>query len=123
MEETKVTQKDMYLELAELAEGAKRDDLVDFCKTKITQLENKALKAKEKAGEKKVNGDELRDLVQKTLTKDFQTADAITIAIGNEEVTKGKVVNRLTSLVKNDIAEKSDVKTEDGRTVKAYRLK
>lgn len=123
MEETKLTQKEMYFDLAKLAEEAGRPDLVELCNNKIAQIEAKAQKAKEKAAEKKVNGDELRDLVQKTLTNDFQTVDAIVEAINDEEITKGKVVNRLTSLVKNDLAEKTDIKLEDGRTVKAYRAK
>ena len=123
MEETKLTQKEMYFDLAKLAKEAGRPDLVELCNTKITQIEAKAQKAKEKAAEKKVNGDKLRDLVQKTLTNDFQTVDAIVEAINDEEITKGKVVNRLTSLVKNDLAEKTDIKLEDGRTVKANRVK
>lgn len=123
MEETKLTQKEMFTDLAKLAENEGRNDLVEFCNTKIAQIENKALKAKEKAAEKKANGDELRDLVQKTLTKEFQTVDALVVAIGNDDITKGKIVNRLTSLVKNELVEKTDVKTDDGRTVKAYRLK
>ena len=42
--------------------------------------------------------------------------------IEGEEVTKAKVTARLTALVNNGIAEKTDVKDDECRKLKAYKL-
>ena len=85
-------------------------------------IENKAEKAKARAAEKRAAGDELRGVIKSVLTDEFQTADAITSQIDGEDVTRAKVIARLGQLVKNGEAEKTDVKTDDNRTVKAYRI-
>ena len=97
-------------------------DLIDFLNAQIVAIDTKAEKAKARSAEKKANGDELRDVVQTILTEDYQTIDAIVAQIEGEDVTKAKVTARLTSLVKNGLAEKEDVKDEEGRKLKAYRL-
>ena len=61
-------------------------------------------------------------IIKSVLTDEFQTADAITSQIDGEDVTRAKVIARLGQLVKNGEAEKTDVKTDDNRTVKAYKL-
>ena len=66
--------------------------------------------------------DELRDVVQSVLTDELQTIDAILVQISGEEVTKAKVTARLTALVKAGIAEKADVKNDENKTQKAYKL-
>jgi hypothetical protein len=88
----------------------------------IRGLSGKAEKAKARNAEKKANGDELREVVQSVLTDEFQTIDAIVAQIEGEEITKAKVTARLTSLVNNGIAEKADVKDDEGRKLKAYKL-
>ena len=82
----------------------------------------KAEKANARNAEMKANGDELREVVQSVLTEDFQTIDSIVAQIEGEEITKAKVTARLTALVKAGIAEKDDVKDDEGRKLKAYRL-
>ena len=61
-------------------------------------------------------------LKKRSLTNELQTIDAIVAQIEGEEITKAKITARLTSLVKNGIAEKEDVKDEEGRKLKAYKL-
>ena len=123
--EKKVTKRDYYEMLKEIVlnanvEGA--SELVEFIDKQVGLIDAKAEKAKARNAEKKANGDELREVVQSVLTDEFQTIDAIVAQIEGEEVTKAKVTARLTSLVNNGIAEKADVKDEEGRKLKAYKL-
>lgn len=128
--EKKLTKKDYYTMLKEIVYPTNADcemtveqgELIDFLDKQIALIDSKAEKAKAKNAEKKANGDELREKVQKVLTEDFQTIDAIVTQIEGEEITKAKITARLTALVKNNIAEKTDVKDDEGRKLKAYRL-
>lgn len=126
MEEKKMTKKDYYTLIKEKVEETnieEKDELIEFINKQISQIEAKAEKAKIRAIEKQKAGDELRDKVKSILTNELQTADAIVAQIDDEDVTKAKVIARLTQLVKNGDAEKEDVKTEDGKSVKAYKIK
>ena len=126
MEEKKMTKKDYYTLIKEKVEETnieEKDELIEFINKQISQIEAKAEKAKIRAIEKQKAGDELRDKVKSILTNELQTADAIVAQIDDEDVTKTKEIARLTQLVKNDDVEKEDVKTEDGRSVKAYKIK
>ena len=123
--EKKVTKRDYYEMLKEIVlnvnvEGA--TELVEFIDKQVSLIDSKAEKAKVRNAEKKANGDELREVVQNVLTDEFQTIDAIVSQIEGEEITKAKITARLTSLVKNGIAEKTDVKDDEGRKLKAYKL-
>ena len=123
--EKKVTKRDYYEMLKEIVlnanvEGA--SELVEFIDKQVGLIDSKAEKAKARNAEKKANGDELREVVQSVLTDEFQTIDAIVAQIEGEEITKAKVTARLTSLVNNGIAEKADVKDDEGRKLKAYKL-
>ena len=125
MEERKLTKKDYYSlikEVLEVAEIEAKDELLAFVDKQLEMIENKAEKAKVRAAEKRAAGDELRGVIKSVLTDEFQTADAITSQIDGEDITRAKVIARLGQLVKNGEAEKTDVKTDDNRTVKAYKL-
>ena len=120
----KVTKKEYYVMLKEVVENSNsenKDELVKFIEKQITLLDNKAAKAKERAAEKRAEGDELRALVEATLTDEYQTIADITEQIDNEDVTKAKVTARLTQLVKDGLAVKEEAKTEDGKKVMVYR--
>lgn len=127
--EKKMTKREKFEMLKEIIRGdvsveitAEQADLIDFIDTQIASIDTKAEKAKARNAEKKANGDELRDVVQSVLTDELQTIDAILTQIEGEDVTKAKVTARLTSLVKNGLAEKEEVKDEEGRKLKAYKL-
>ena len=125
MEEKKLTKKDYYNLIKDVLEATEieaKDELLAFVEKQVEMIENKAEKAKARAAEKKATGDELRGVIKSVLTDEFQTADAITSQIDGEDVTRAKVIARLGQLVKNGEAEKTDVKTDDNRTVKAYKL-
>lgn len=127
--EKKITKREKFEMLKEIIRGdvsvemtVEQAELIDFLDAQINAIDVKAEKAKARNAEKKANGDELRDVVQSVLTNELQTIDAIVAQIEGEEITKAKITARLTSLVKNGIAEKEDVKDEEGRKLKAYKL-
>lgn len=125
MEKTKkMTKTDFYEQLKDLVnriEPENAEELVEFIDKQIEAIANKAAKAKEKAAEKRAEGDALRATVEGMLTDEFQTIAAITKAIGDEEVTNAKVTNRLTQLVNAGIAVKGQV-TDGNRKVMGYKL-
>ena len=121
----KVTKKENYEMLMEIVENSNSEmkaELVDFITKQIESIDAKAAKAKEKAAEKRAEGDELRAAVKTVLTEELQTAETILSQIEGEELTKAKIVARLTQLVKNGEASKEEVKTEEGKKVMAYKL-
>ena len=121
----KVTKKENYEMLMEIVENSNSEmkaELVDFITKQIESIDAKAAKAKEKAAEKRAEGDELRAAVKAVLTEELQTAETILGQIEGEELTKAKIVARLTQLVKNGEASKEEVKTEDNKKVMAYKL-
>ena len=120
----KVTKKEYYVMLKEVVENAEvenKDELVEFINKQVKLLDDKAAKAKEKAAEKRAEGDELRATVEATLTEEYQTIADITAQIDDEEVSKAKVTARLTQLVKEGLAVKEEAKTEDGKKVMVYK--
>jgi hypothetical protein len=126
MAEVKVTQKELYGQVIAIVEGADvdaavKEELVAFLTKKVDQIDAKAAKAKEKAADAKVKGDELRDIVAGLLTDEVQTIDAILAQVDFADVTKAKVTARLTQLVKAGVAVKESVKV-DTRTLTAYKL-
>ena len=125
--EKKLTKKDFYAALRTMVEGVDAvgdipaDEVLAFIDKTVEQIDAKATKAKEKAAEKKADGDALRADVLAVITNEFQTADAITAALDNEEITKAKVVARLTQLVKAQEVVKEQMKVDD-RKVMCYKL-
>ena len=121
MEEKKMTKKDYFEEIKTVLEDAKETALAEVMAHEIALLENKAIKNKERAEARKIVGDELRDTISNILIDDLQTVDEIVEQIDDEEITKAKVVARLTQLVNLNEAIKEQIKTEDGKKVMAYR--
>lgn len=122
--EKKVTKKEYYEMLKGVVENSNidiKDELIEFIDKQITLINNKAIKAKEKAAEKKANGDELKITVEAALTDEYQTIAGITEQIDDENVSKAKVTARLTQLVNEGLAIKEEARTEDGKKVMVYR--
>ena len=130
MADTKITKKDFFAAIRTMVEGVETvgdipaDKVLEFIDTQVAQIDAKAAKAKARAGEKKAEGDEISKRILEVLTDDFQSGDYITQLVSDiPEITKAKVVARLSNLVKQGKAEKEQIKTEDGRKVMAYRAK
>lgn len=130
----KVTKKDLYTMILNtltgedsevVAEDVTLGDIREFVNKQIESIDAKAAKAKEKAAEKKAEGDELRESVRSVLTNDYVGAEAITekvnAVIEGEPVTKAKVIARLTQLVNAGLAVKQEMKGE-GKKYMAYAI-
>ena len=124
-----MTKREMFAEVITLAEDAERADIVAFCEKEIASLDAKAAKAKERAAAKKAEADTLKDLVVDTLTDEFATIADITakVAETDAEATVGKVTSRLTKLVADGVAERTELSIpgKEGtktRKVKGFRL-
>lgn len=118
--ETKVTKKEMFEMIkAALAENK---DIVDFCDKEIASLDRKAAKAKERAAEKKAEGDELTAVVESVLTDELTTIADITAKIDGPDVTVHKVSYRLGQLAKNGKAIKEEISVSGGDGAKARRV-
>ena len=128
MTNTKMTKIQMFEETItalRMLEGT--EDLIAFHEKQIAQLEAKAAKAKETAAKKRAENDALCEAVAAALTDEATIIDEIVERVEFEgEVTRSKVVNRLTKLCKENRAIKSEVsvKGEDGKSkkVSAYAL-
>jgi len=125
---TKITKRYIYEQLIALSETNEMElsmaDLKTFAEKEIAQLDKKAVKAKERAVEKKAEGDALRDAVEATLTDTLQTVADVSAQIEGEEVTVGKIRTRLSELVRLGIAEKETVSVDvDGKSVQRMAYK
>ena len=126
MENKKLTKKDYYGMLKEIvltSDVDNKEELEAFIDKQVEIIDNKAEKAKERAAEKKAEGDELRAAIKSVLTEDYQSADDILAQLEGEDLSKAKIIARLTQLVNNGDAEKAQAKTEDGKKFMTYRLK
>ena len=123
--EKKMTKRDYFEMIKGIVEESNvenKNELNYFLDAQIESINNKAEKAKERAAAKKADGDELRETVKSVLTNDFQTAEEITAKINDEEISKAKVIARLTQLVKLGEAVKESTKTEDNKSKMTYKL-
>lgn len=118
---TKVEYFGMIKAIVEASDAENTADLLAFVDKQIELIESKAEKAKVRAAGKKAEGDELREVVASLLTAEYQTADAIAAQIEGEDVTKAKVVARLTQLCNAGVAVKLQDKI-DSRKVMTYKL-
>lgn len=126
MENKKLTKKDYYGMLKEIvltSDVDNKEELEAFIDRQVEIIDNKAEKAKERAAEKKAEGDELRAVIKSVLTEDYQSADDILAQLEGEDLSKAKIIARLTQLVNNGDAEKAQAKAEDGKKFMTYRLK
>lgn len=132
--EKKITKREMYEAIktgCTTGEWTVSDvEIAEFCDNEIALLDKKAIKAKERAAEKRAAGDELTDAVRAALTDEFAVIADIAAKVAEtygEDATVAKVTYRLGQLVKNGEAENTDVKVAGGegqktRTIKAYKL-
>lgn len=127
----KITKREMYESLISVVATGEmkydKDAYIDFCQKEIESLEKKAEKAKTNAAKKKAEGDKLADAVYAALSaEEFETKETITDRVGDEDATVAKVQYRLTALVKEGKAEKSEIEIagsegQKKRKVMAYR--
>lgn len=96
-------------------------DIVAYCDKILAQKAAKAVKARERAAKKREMGDELRGVIASVLTKEPMIAEQVLELINGADLTKAKVISRLTQLVKLGTVVKADV-IVDGKKRVAYSL-
>lgn len=121
--EKKMTKKEMFgllLGLLETAEVAERDELKNFVAHEIEMIENKAEKAK--TYKRKKAADVLKEQIYTKLdVLEFRTIHDIVSDFNDADITAAKVSARLTSLVKEGLAIKEEIKIEN-RKLMGYKL-
>ena len=121
--EKKMTKKEMFgllLELLETAEVAEREELKNFVAHEIEMIENKAEKAK--TYKRKKTADVLKEQIYTKLDAlEFRTIHDIVSDFNDADITAAKVSARLTSLVKEGLAIKEEIKIEN-RKLMGYKL-
>ncbi len=121
MMNTKLTERVIFEAIAnDTLNTLDRDEIAAWATRKIEQLDKKNAKARERAAAKKAEGDELMEVVFEALGDEFEPAADIAARIDGEGLTVGKIQNRLTRLVNDGRAEKTDIKV-DKRVIKGYR--
>lgn len=137
----KMTKRNVYEALINYANGGamayadgdttvevSAEALAAFAENEISLLDKKAVKAKERAAQKRAEGDELTDAVRAAMsTETFEPIAEIASRIEGEDVTVSKITYRLGQLVKNGEAEKTQIEIAGGegqkkRKVVAYKL-
>lgn len=129
----KLTKKEMFTLMQEAFEAKvipeNAADLADFCAAEIESLDRKAAKAKEYAAKKKADSDALTEKVAEVLTAQYTPVDEVVAALEADgvEVTKQKVVYRLSKLVEAGTVEKTQQTIPGGdgkksRKITVYRL-
>ena len=129
----KITKRQTLEAILEAAKGEtaifKYDNevIIAFAENEIALLDKKAVKAKERAAEKRAQGDELSVVVASVLTDELQSIADITAQIEGEDVSVGKVQYRLRMLAETEKAVKGEIKipaTENAkaRTIVGYKL-
>lgn len=129
MEKTKFTKREVFEALRTMVEGVEAvgeipaDAVIEILDKQVAQLDKKAETAKIKAAEKRAAGDSLRTAVKAVLTEELQTADEILDQLEGENLTRSKIVARMTQLIKSNEAMKEQIKDEEsGRKIMAYRI-
>lgn len=121
----KMTKKDYFEMLKGFvpADAENVDEILAFIDKQIEQLDTKATKARERAAERKAEGDELRAMVAAAVTDEFQTIDQIMTAmeLDDPDVTRAKITARLGQLVKAGEVMKVAM-TVDKKRIMHYKL-
>lgn len=124
--ENKITKKDYFGMIRAIIEDASevdmRDEIIAFIDKEVNALDARAEKAKERAAKKREESDELRWAIFSVLTEEGQTVAEIVDQLDNEDITRQKVIARLTQLVKSGKVEKDTKKTEDKKKVTIYMV-
>lgn len=121
----KVTRKDMFegikATLTENFEATEVAEYVEFLDKELEAIANRAKREAEKRAEKKAEGDALRDAVKEVILAEdgpiFPEDIAEKLVEDFPEVTKAKVVNRASALVKAGEIAKTEIKVEKNKKV------
>lgn len=105
-------------------EVTNREDVLNYIAKEFAALDHKNEKARERAAERKANGDALRAALKEMVTDEPVTVKELVDRINwgaDKEVTTSMVIARMSQLVKAGEVEKVQVKS-DGRKLVGYIL-
>lgn len=108
--------------VVEESDAENKEDLINFVDTQIESLAARAARAKERAAAKRVEGNDLKNAIKAVLTDQPQSIDEIMSQIDLEDVTRAKVVARLTQMVHDGEVTKKNLKPTPNHRVMAYLL-
>lgn len=95
------------------------EEIVIFTGKEIAAIDRKNVKARERAAEKRAEGDAITAAIEGILTNEPKTVNDILAELEDATLTPAKIVARATRLVKAEKAVKETVKV-DGRTLVGY---
>ena len=123
--ENKITKRDYFGMIRTMIEGSgveNEDEILGFIDKEVAVLDARAEKAKERAAKKREESDELRQAIFEVLTDEGQTVADIVDKLDREDITRQKIVARLTQLIKDGKVQKDTAKTEDKKKVTIYMV-
>ena len=131
----KITKREMYEALISLATtgkleyetvdgvvGVTEEALKEFAENEIALLDKKAVKAKERAAQKRAEADELTEVVFSAMTEEFEPIAEIASRIEGEDVTVARVQYRLRKLAESGRAIKEQITIPGGEGQKARKV-
>ena len=131
----KITKREMYEALISLATTGKleyetadgvvsvtEEALKEFAENEIALLDKKAVKAKERAAQKRAEADELTEVVFSAMTEEFEPIAEIASRIEGEDVTVARVQYRLRKLAESGRAIKEQITIPGGEGQKARKV-
>lgn len=128
--EDRITKRDVLIALIEAIDAGDveindsritLDDIKDYAEEAIIQIDMKNERSRIRSLEKRREIDKLRAKVKAALTDEFQTGDQILAKIEGDNVTKAKVVSRLSDLIKYNEAVKDNITNEYGSRIVVYK--
>lgn len=118
----KMTKREKFEAVIEIAAAAGREDIVEFAQAEIAALAAKAEKAKARRAEKAAEPDEMLEAIASVLKDEPMTIAEIIEAIEIEDATSGKIAARMKKLVEAGKAGKTEVKIPATETAKARKV-
>lgn len=128
--EDRITKRDVLIALIEAIDAGDveindsritLDDIKDYAEEAIIQIDMKNERSRIRSLEKRREIDKLRADVKAALTDEFQTGDQILAKIEGDNITKAKVVSRLSDLIKHNEAIKDNITNEYGSRIVVYK--
>lgn len=98
-----------------------KNDVLAWVEKQRAALDRKNEKAKERAANKRTEGDALRGRIEGLLTETPMTINEILMSLDEDDLTPAKISSRMTQLIKAGKASKEKVKV-DGRTLMGYTI-
>ena len=105
-----------------IEDAEQKADLNAFIDAQLAILAKRKESAAVRAAKKREESDALTDTIYDVLTEEFATVDEIVAAVADPEVTRNKVIARLSKLIKAGKVIKDNVVLDDNKKCVGYAL-